>query len=52
LRGNKFIKSKPDAELVAFLLAGRKGTAMNPFNGILTEEQLGYVIALMRTWEK
>ena len=52
LRGNKFIKSKPDAELVAFLIAGRKGTAMNPFKGILTEEQLGYVIALMRTWEK
>ena len=52
LRGNKFVKSKSDAELIAFLSAGRKGTAMNSFKGILTEEQLGYVIALMRTWEK
>jgi mono/diheme cytochrome c family protein len=52
LRGDKFIKSKSDAELVAFLLAGRKGTAMDGFKNILTEEQLGYLIALMRTWQK
>ncbi|MBI5877296.1 MAG: c-type cytochrome [Chloroflexi bacterium] len=50
LRGSNFVKSKTDAELVTFLVAGRSGTAMNGFQGILSEEQLKYVIALMRTW--
>ncbi len=52
LRGNKFVKSKSDKELGAFLAVGRKGTAMDGFNNIMTDEQLGYVIALMRTWSK
>ncbi len=52
LRGNKFVKSSSDADLVAFMLVGRKGTAMDGFKGLLTEEQLGYLVALMRTWQK
>ncbi len=52
LRGNKFVKSKSDKEMGAFLAVGRKGTAMDGFKNIMTDEQLGYVIALMRTWSK
>jgi len=52
LRGDKFIRSKSDQELVAFLSVGRKGTAMDGFKNILTEEQMGYLIALLRTWQR
>jgi len=52
LHGNKFIQSKTDTELVAFILAGRAGTAMDGFQGILMDEQLNRVVALLRTWQK
>ena len=52
LRANTYIQSNSDAELAAFLLAGRKGTAMDSFEGILTEEALYNVVALLRAWQE
>ena len=49
LLNNKFIQSKSDKELVAFILTGRKGTAMNGFQNIIGEDELINVVALMRT---
>jgi hypothetical protein len=37
---------------MAFVLAGRKGTAMDGFEGILTPEELSYIVALLHTWQK
>lgn len=52
LHDNKFIQSKSDEELIAFVLAGREGTAMDGYQGILTPEELGNVIVLLRAWQK
>ncbi|MEK7807891.1 MAG: c-type cytochrome [Chloroflexota bacterium] len=52
LQNNKFIQSKSDKELVAFILTGRKGTAMNGFQNIIGEDELINVVALMRVWQK
>jgi mono/diheme cytochrome c family protein len=52
LHDNTYIQTKSDEDLVAFLLAGRRGTAMNGFEGILTEETLYNLVALLRTWQK
>jgi len=52
LHTNVYVQSKSDEELVAFILAGRKGTAMDSFQGILTEEALYNVVALLRVWQE
>jgi len=52
LHDNNFVQTKSDAELIEFILAGRKGTAMNGFQNILTAEQINDVIALLRTWQR
>src|SRR3990172_1484992 len=52
LHANPFILSKSDEDLLAFILTGRKGTAMSGFEGVLTEEEVGYIITLLRTWQK
>jgi len=52
LHDNKFIQSQSDEELIAFLLQGRDGTAMDGFEGILMPEDLGYVVTLLRSWQK
>lgn len=52
LHANAFVQSKSDGDLIAFILAGRPGTAMDGFEGILTPEQLSNVVALIRTWQK
>ena len=52
LRNSKSIRAKSDKELVEFISVGRKGTAMDGFKNILSEEQLGYLVALLRTWQK
>jgi len=51
LHANQFIQSRSDDDLTAFVLAGRGGTAMDGFEGILTPEELSYIIALLRTWQ-
>jgi len=52
LHDNRFIQSQSDGELIAFLLQGRAGTAMDGFEGILIPEDLGYVVTLVRSWQK
>ena len=51
LHNNTFIQSKNDADLLAFVLAGRIGTAMAGFQGKLSEKQLGQIIGILRTWQ-
>lgn len=52
LHDNAFVQSLNDDALVAFLLAGRKGTAMAGFEGRLTEEELRNVLLLLRAWQE
>lgn len=52
LHSNSFIQSKSDEELVNFILAGRNGTAMDGFEGILTEEELGNLLIILREWQE
>ena len=52
LRPAPFIQARSDEELIAFMLAGRNGTAMEGFEGILTEEELSNVIVLLRAWQE
>lgn len=52
LKPNEFIQSNTNADLFAFLLIGREGTAMRSFDGVLTEAQLADVISFLRTWQE
>jgi cytochrome c oxidase cbb3-type subunit 3 len=52
LHQNTFIRTTSDEDLVAFILAGRQGTAMNGFEGILREQDISNLVALMRTWQE
>jgi mono/diheme cytochrome c family protein len=52
LRPNPYIQAKSDEELIVFILVGRQGTAMDGFEGILSEETLANVVALLRTWQE
>jgi mono/diheme cytochrome c family protein len=52
LRPSSFIQSRSDEELVAFMLAGRDGTAMEGFQDILTEEELTNVLILLHAWQE
>ena len=51
LHTSAFIEGKTDRELIEFILAGRNGTSMDGFEGILGEEEILNVIALMREWQ-
>jgi mono/diheme cytochrome c family protein len=52
LHNNRFIQANSDDDLTAFVSAGRPGTAMDGFEGILREEDVSNLIALMRTWQE
>ena len=52
LHANTFVQSLRDEELIAFLLDGRQGTAMNGFDGILQEGELLSIIYLLRIWQE
>ncbi len=52
LKPNEFIQESTNAEIFAFTLVGREGTAMQGYKGILTEEQLADIIAFLRTWQE
>jgi mono/diheme cytochrome c family protein len=52
LHGSSFIQAKNDAELVKFILAGRRSTAMDGFDGILGSEEIDNIIILMRSWQE
>ena len=51
LHDNTFVQSKNDGELVEFILAGRRGTAMDGFEGILGIEEISNIIAILRQWQ-
>ena len=34
------------------MLAGRPGTAMDSFEGVLTEDELGNVVIVLRAWQE
>ena len=52
LHDNSFFQSKSDVELAEFILAGRRNTAMDGFEGILGSEELDNIIILMRSWQE
>lgn len=52
MQPNEFVQTSTNAELFAFTLVGREGTAMQGYEGILTEEQLADIIAFLRTWQE
>ncbi len=49
LHNSAYIQSQSDEDLIAFLLAGRRGTPMNGFEGILAEEDLRNLISYLRS---
>jgi mono/diheme cytochrome c family protein len=51
LNPNEFVQSNSNAELVAFILQGRAGTAMAGFQGRLTEDEIANVVAFLRLWQ-
>ena len=51
LHPNEFIQSLSNAELVAFVLKGRAGTAMAGFDGRLSETEIANIVAFLRTWQ-
>lgn len=51
LHANVYIQSQTDEDLIEFILAGRPGTAMDGFDGILVPEELINVVALLRSWQ-
>jgi mono/diheme cytochrome c family protein len=51
LNPNDYIQSTSNAEMVAFLLKGRPGTAMAGFDGRLTESELANITAFLRLWQ-
>ena len=51
LRANEFVQSKSDEELIEFVLSGRRGTAMDGFEGILGSEEINNIITLLRQWQ-
>jgi mono/diheme cytochrome c family protein len=52
LHPNPYVQAKSDEELITFILAGRQGTAMDGFKGILSEDVLANIVALLRTWQE
>ena len=52
LKPNEFVQENTNAELFAFVLVGREGTAMRSFDGVLNEAQLADVISFLRTWQE
>jgi cytochrome c oxidase cbb3-type subunit 3 len=52
LRPSSFVQARNDEELIAFMLEGRNGTAMDGFDGILTAEELANVVFIMRAWQE
>lgn len=51
LHVNSFIQTLSDEELIQFILQGRPGTAMNGFDGVLMEDDLVNLVAVLRSWQ-
>jgi mono/diheme cytochrome c family protein len=52
LKPSDYIQESTNAEIFAFTVVGREGTAMRGFGDVLTEEELANVIAFLRTWQE
>ncbi len=52
LKPSDYIQENTNAEIFAFTIVGREGTAMRGFGDVLTEEELANVIAFLRTWQE
>lgn len=52
LHTNSFIQAREDEELIEFILDGRRGTAMDGFEGILGPDVISNVIVLLREWQE
>ncbi len=51
LHTNAFVAAQSDADLTAFILAGRPGTTMDGFAGILAEDDIPNLVLLLRSWQ-
>lgn len=49
---NVYIRSHIDEELQGLILEGRMGTAMDGFEGILSQDEINNLIALLGTWQE
>lgn len=52
LHGSAFIQTMSDQELIDFILAGRSGTAMDGFEGILDAAEIANLVTLLRSWQE
>ena len=52
LHANSFVQTNSDEDLVDFILVGQRGSAMDGFEGILTEEELINLVILLRSWQE
>ncbi|MBC8336655.1 MAG: cytochrome c [Anaerolineales bacterium] len=49
---NSFIQTQEDEGLIDFILEGRRGTAMDGFDGILGNDVINNIVALLREWQE
>jgi len=52
LHDNPFIQSQNDQDMLNFILTGRRGTGMDGFDGVLGEDEINNIIALLREWQE
>jgi mono/diheme cytochrome c family protein len=52
LYANSFVQANSDEDLFDFILVGRRGSAMDGFEGILAEEELINLVILLRSWQE
>ncbi|MCP4140037.1 MAG: c-type cytochrome [Chloroflexi bacterium] len=52
LQPSTFLQESTNAEVFAFTLVGREGTAMRGFEDVLSEEELANIISFLRTWQE
>lgn len=52
LHDNAFVQGRSEEELIDFLQEGRRGTAMDGFAGTLGDDDLQFLISLLRTWQE
>ena len=51
LRNNKFVQSSSEEKLFELISSGRRGTAMEGFEGFLGNDEISNIIALIREWQ-
>jgi mono/diheme cytochrome c family protein len=52
LHANSIIQANDNGDLLDFILAGRRGTAMDGFEGILGIDEISNIIILLREWQE